>query len=206
MQDGETQSSRVPALCLAVWFAVWSVCAISPYDRMDWLLENLLTFAFVGTGIATYGRFRFSDRAYVQLTGFMILHAIGGHYTYSLVPAGDWMKDALSLERNHFDRVVHFTFGLLLLRPMRELGFRNAPNLGRWAKLYFSTAGVGLWSLLYEVIEWLVAAIVDPAAGTAYLGTQGDQWDAQKDMGLAILGAFIASLFQFSRDGKPTSE
>jgi putative membrane protein len=101
---------------------------------------------------------------------------------------------------------VHFAFGLLLLRPMRELGFRNAPDMGRWAKLYFSTAGVGLWSLGYEVLEWLVAAIVDPAAGTAYLGTQGDPWDAQKDMALAVLGAFLASAFQFNRDGRPTSE
>ncbi len=193
-------------VCLASWFVVWAICAISPYDRMDWLLENMLTFAAVGVGVGTFSRFRFSDRAYMQMTLFMILHAIGGHYTYSLVPAGDWMRDAFALDRNHFDRVVHFAFGLLLLRPMRELGFRDAPSMGRWAKLYFSTAGVGLWSLLYEVLEWLVAAIVDPAAGTAYLGTQGDPWDAQKDMSLAVLGAFIASAFQFGRDGKPTTE
>jgi putative membrane protein len=202
----EKRSLTVPAACLAVWFAVWTVCAISPNDRTDWLLENLLTFAGVGYLLATFRGFRFSDRSYVQLTVFLILHAIGGHYTYSLVPAGDWMKDALGLERNHFDRVVHFAFGLLMLRPMRELGFRNDPRLGRYAKLYFSTAGVGLWSMAYEVLEWLVAAIVDPAAGAAYLGTQGDIWDAQKDMGLALLGAFVASAFQFTRDGRFTTE
>ena len=184
---------------------MWAVCAISPNDRSDWLLENLLTFAFVGALLGTFRSFRFSDRSYVQMTVFMILHAIGGHYTYAQVPVGDWMKDAFGLSRNHFDRVVHFSFGLLLMRPMRELGFRNAPKLGNFAKLYVSTAGIGLWSMNYEILEWLVAAIVDPAAGTAYLGTQGDQWDAQKDMGLALLGAFIAALFQY-RDGKPTSE
>lgn len=206
MANAERRSTVVPVTCLGAWFAVWAICAISPLDRTDWLLENLLTFAAVGVLLATFRRFRFSDRAYVQITIFMMLHAIGGHYTYSLVPFGDWMKDAFGLARNHFDRLVHFSFGLLMLRPMREIGFRNAPNLGPWAKLYFSTAGVGLWSLAYEVIEWGVAVIVDPAAGTAYLGTQGDPWDAQKDMGLALLGAFIASAFQFSRDGRPTTE
>jgi putative membrane protein len=136
---------------------------------------------------------------------FMLLHAIGGHYTYAQVPLGDWLKDALGLSRNHFDRVVHFSFGLLLMRPMRELGFRNAPHLGRFAKLYFSVAGIGLWSMAYEILEWLVAIIVDPAAGTAYLGTQGDVWDAQKDMACALVGALVAALFQY-RDGRPTSQ
>jgi putative membrane protein len=206
MPRSDERPVTVPAACFAVWFAVWAVCAISPNDRMDWFLENLLTFAGMAYLLTTFRWFRFSDRSYVQLTAFLILHAIGGHYTYSLVPAGDWMKDALGLERNHFDRVVHFAFGLLMLRPMRELGFRNDPTLGRYARLYFSTAGVGLWSMAYEVLEWLVAAIVDPAAGTAYLGTQGDVWDAQKDMGLALLGAFVASAFQFTRDGRFTTE
>jgi putative membrane protein len=195
----------VPAVCFAAWLAVWAVCAISPNNRTDWLLENLLTFAFVGALLATFRRFRFSDRSYVQMAIFMVLHAIGGHYTYSQVPVGDWLRDALGLARNHFDRIVHFSFGLLMMRPMRELGFRNAPKLGRFAKLYFSVAGIGLWSMGYEILEWLVATIVDPSAGAAYLGTQGDEWDAQKDMGLALVGALIAALFQY-RDGRPTSE
>ena len=206
MARSREQPITVPAACLAAWFVVWAICAISPNDRRDWLLENLLTFAGVGALLATFRRFRFSDRAYVQITIFMMLHAVGGHYTYAEVPLGDWLKDALGLARNHFDRIVHFSFGLLMLRPMRELGFRNDPKLGRFAKLYFATAGVGLWSMVYEIAEWVVAAIVDPAAGAAYLGTQGDEWDAQKDMGLALVGALIASAFQFRLDGKPTTE
>ena len=198
--------STVPALCLAAWFVVWAICAIAPLSRTDWMLENLLTFATVGALLVTYRWFRFSDRSYLLITVFMMMHAVGGHYTYSEVPLGYWLKDAFGLSRNHFDRIVHFSFGLLWLRPMRELGFRNDPKLGRFAKLYFSTAGVGMWSMLYEIAEWLVAAVVDPSAGTAYLGTQGDEWDAQKDMGLALLGAFIASAFQFGRDGRPTTE
>ena len=196
---------RVPAACLAVYLPVWAICAIGPNSRADWLLENLLTFVGLAFLLFGYRRFRFSDRAYLQITAFMILHAIGGHYTYAEVPLGRWVGDALGLARNHYDRVVHFSFGLLMLRPMRELGFRGDRDLGRFGNLYFSVAGVGLWSMLYEVIEWLVAATVDPAAGTAYLGTQGDEWDAQKDMAVALLGALIAALFQYRLDGRPTS-
>jgi putative membrane protein len=166
---------------------------------MDWLLENMLTFVAVPVAVATYPRFRFSDRSYVLMTIFLILHTTGSHYTYAEVPAGFWARDAFGLSRNHYDRLVHFAFGLLMLRPMRELGFRNARGLGAFAIFYFSAAGVGLWSLLYEVLEWIVAAVADPAAGTAYLGTQGDEWDAQKDMGLAILGAMLAAAYDYRR-------
>jgi putative membrane protein len=199
------EASMVPAGCLAAWFVVWVACAISPHDRTDWLLENLLTFAALAGFLGSYRRFRFSDRAYVQITSFMILHAVGGHYSYAQVPLGDWLKDALGLARNHFDRLVHFSFGLLMVRPLRELGFRHS-QMGPIAQLYFSVAGIGLFSMGYEILEWLVAVTVDPSAGSAYLGTQGDEWDAQKDMALALLGAFIASAFQFGRDGRPTTE
>ena len=175
---------------------VWSALAIAPSYRADWVLENAPTFIGVPLAVAGYRRFRFSDRAYVQATLFLVLHSIGAHYTYSEVPLGAWMQDAFGLERNHFDRLVHFSFGLLMLRPVRELGFRPGRAPGRIALFYFSVAGVALWSLLYEVVEWAVAAVVDPAAGTAYLGTQGDAWDAEKDMALAVLGGVIAATYE----------
>ena len=175
---------------------MWIVCAIAPSDRTDWLLENGLTFVMVPPLVLGYRRFRFSDRAYVQGTIFLVLHTIGAHYTYSEVPVGHWVRDGLGLARNHYDRLVHFAFGLLMVRPVRELGFRGREP-GRFALFYFCVAGVALWSLLYEVLEWLVATIVDPAAGTAYLGTQGDQWDAEKDMGLAFVGAVIAAAYEW---------
>jgi putative membrane protein len=182
-----------------VFLVVWGICAIDPVYRADWFLESMLSFVAVPVAVVTYRWFRFSDRSYVLMTIFMVLHTIGSHYTYSEVPIGFWAKDALGLSRNHYDRVVHFSFGLLMLRPMRELGFRNARGLGAFAIFYFSAAGVGLWSLLYEILEWGVAAVADPTAGTAYLGTQGDQWDAQKDTGLAILGALLAAAYDFRR-------
>jgi putative membrane protein len=156
------------------------------------VLENLLTFVAVPLAVLGYRHLRLSDFAYIQATAFLILHTIGSHYTYSEVPLGNWARDLLHLSRNHYDRLVHFAFGLLMLRVVRELGFSHGGSPGRLAELYFSVAGVACWSMVYEVIEWLVAAVADPAAGTAYLGTQGDVWDAQKDMALAIGGALVA--------------
>lgn len=185
---------RVPAACLAVFLVVWTTLAIAPRHRADWLLENLPVLVAVPAAIVGYRRFRFSDRAYVQATIFLVLHTVGSHYTYSEVPLGDWARTAFGFSRNHYDRLVHFAFGLLMLRPIRELGFRSGREPGPVALRYFSVAAAAWWSLFYEVIEWLVAATVDPAAGTAYLGTQGDPWDAQKDMALATLGAVLAAL------------
>lgn len=171
--------------------------AIAPSYREDWLLETIPTFIGVPLAVAGYRRFRFSDRAYVQATLFLLLHSLGAHYTYSEVPLGGWMRDAFGLGRNHYDRLVHFSFGLLMLRPVRELGFRHGQEPGRVALFYFTVAGVALWSLIYEVVEWGVASVADPAAGTAYLGTQGDVWDAEKDMALALLGGVLAATYEW---------
>lgn len=190
--SGARSTHRVPATCLVVFLVVWSALAISPRYRFDWFLENIPTFVGVPAAIVGYRRFRFSDRAYVQATVFLILHTIGSHYTYSEVPLGDWAR-ILGFARNHYDRLVHFAFGLLMVRPVRELGFRRGRQAGPFSVFAFSVAGVALWSVLYEVTEWLTASVVDPQAGTAYLGTQGDPWDAEKDMALAFSGAVIGA-------------
>lgn len=185
--------SQTPRVCFAIFVIVWIVAAIRPLDRADWLLENLITFIVVPLAVFTHRRHPFSDRACVQATVFGILHTIGSHYTYSLVPAGDWVRDAFGLARNHYDRVVHFSFGLLLLRPMNEIVLRRSKGLSPAKRIYLGVSMVAFWSTTYELTEWIVAAIVDPAAGTAYLGTQGDEWDAQKDMALACGGALLAA-------------
>ncbi len=187
------RSHGLGPICLAVFLAGWVALAVAPRSRADWLLENLPTLIGVPIAVVGYRRFRFSDRAYLQATAFLLLHTIGSHYTYSEVPAGGWVRDAFQLGRNHYDRLVHFAFGLLMLRPIRELGFRPGRRVGPVAVFYFSVAGAACWSLVYEVAEWLIASIVDPAAGTAFLGTQGDPWDAEKDMALALLGALLAA-------------
>jgi putative membrane protein len=186
---------RVPVVCLVLYGAVWGALAIRPSYRADWLLENLPVFLAVPIAILAYPRWRFSDRAYIQMTLFLTLHAVGAHYTYSEVPIGSWVSSSLGGSRNHYDRFVHFAFGLLLLRPVRELAFHRMRSPGRWAVLLLSIAGIAALSVVYEVAEWLTAVVVDPRAGTAFLGTQGDPWDAQKDMVLACLGAIAAGLW-----------
>jgi putative membrane protein len=187
-------ASRVPAVCLGVFVVAWTALAIAPVDRGDWLLENLPVFAAVPFAVWLHRRAPLSDRAYVQATLFLLLHAIGSHYTYSKVPIGDWGRDALGLGRNHYDRVVHFAFGLLMFRPITEVAFRSFRGGSTLGRLYLGVAAVSVWSVTYEIVEWLVASVADPAAGIAYLGTQGDVWDAQKDLALACLGALLAGV------------
>jgi len=179
---------------LVAWYAlVWVVTAVRPLDRSDWVLENLLVVAMVAVLIGTYRAFPLSDLSYLIITVFMTLHAVGAHYTYSEVPLGFWMRDTFGFARNPFDRLVHFSFGLLMAYPIREVFLRVANTRGFWA--YYLPLDVTLaFSALYEIMEMVIATLVAPGTGDAWLGTQGDIWDAQKDMGLAALGALICMI------------
>jgi len=176
---------------LAAWYVLaWVITALRPLDRSDWVLENLLVVAMVVVLVGTYRFFPLSDLSYLLITLFMTLHAVGAHYTYAEVPLGFWIRDTFGFERNHFDRVVHFTFGLLMAYPIREVFLRVANTRGFWA--YYLPLDVTLaFSALYEITEMVIATLVAPGTGDAWLGTQGDVWDAQKDMGLAALGALL---------------
>ncbi|MER3424194.1 MAG: DUF2238 domain-containing protein, partial [Nitrospiraceae bacterium] len=173
--------------------AFWCWMAVSPVDRSDWLPENLLALLLVATLLITYRWFRFSNLSYLLITLFMTLHAVGAHYTYAQVPLGFWLKEALSLSRNHFDRVVHFAFGLLLAYPIREILVRLAGVKGFWS-YYLPVSATLALSGFFEILESWVAQLVNPELGAAYLGTQGDEWDAQKDMTTAFAGALTATL------------
>jgi putative membrane protein len=184
------------------YLAWWIVLAIAPYNRQDWLLENLLVFASAGVLIGTYRRFAFSDLSYLLLAVFFTLHTVGAHYTYSEVPLGHWIKDQFGLSRNHFDRVIHFSFGLLVGYPLRELLCRRAGLRGLWSYV-LPLAVVMAFSEFFEILEALTATVVSPELGAAYLGTQGDIWDAQKDSALAALGGLIcvSAIAAFRRKG-----
>jgi putative membrane protein len=173
-----------------VYALIWLALAISPLDRSDWLLENLLVFGFVGLLVATFQRFQFSNFSYFLFLLFLVLHSYGAHYTYAKTPFGFWLRDTFDLPRNPYDRIVHFAFGLLLVFPLRELA-QNALHLRRyWSYLIPFLCLLGM-SAGYEQIEAWVARIVSPELGAAYLGTQGDEWDAQKDMDRAMYGALL---------------
>lgn len=172
---------------------VWVWAAINPLFPHDWLLENYLVFISVPLILLSARYFKLSDTSYGLITLFMILHVIGSHYTYAEVPFGDTLQMWFDADRNMYDRLVHFSFGLLLAYPIHEMFLKVARAKGFWS--YFLPIDLTLsFSALYEIIEWFTARNVDPAAGLAFLGSQGDIWDAQKDMGLAGLGALVAML------------
>jgi len=184
-----------PLAALAVW------AASSPLDRKDWLLESVLSVLAIALLGATYRRFPLSRVSYALIFLFLCLHTVGSHYTYALVPYDAWARslaggslDALlGWERNNYDRVVHFSYGLLLAYPIREVVLRVGDMRGFWG--YFLPLDVTMsTSMLYELVEWAVAEVFGGELGMAYLGTQGDVWDAHKDMGLASLGACVAML------------
>ncbi len=177
-------------LC-AAYGVFWTLAAVSPVDRQTWLLENLLVFAVIGALVLTHRRFVFSNLAYALIFAFLTLHAIGAHYTYSAVPLGDWLRDQVDLSRNHYDRGVHFAFGFLLAYPLREMTLRRVHAHRLWAFTLPVLATLAL-SSSYEIIEWLAARSVDPEIGMAHVGAQGDMWDGQKDMSLALVGSIAA--------------
>jgi putative membrane protein len=185
------------ATLLLLFAAWWALLAWKPWYRDDWLVENLLTVAFVGLLIATRDRFRLSKLSYTLIAIFLALHTLGSHYTYAKVPYEAWSArlgfslDALfGFDRNQYDRLVHFLFGLLLVYPAREVFVRVVAVRGFWS--YWLPVDVVMsFSMLYELVEWAVAEVLGGDLGAAYLGTQGDIWDAQKDMSLASLGALL---------------
>jgi putative membrane protein len=178
-------------ILLAVFAVVWTWAAIAPLDRGAWVLENLLVVVFVPLFLVAARYFRLSDLSYGLVTLFAVLHVVGSHYTYAEVPFGFTLQRWLGADRNMYDRLVHFTFGLLLALPIREILIVLADFRGFWS--YYLPLDLTLsLSAVYEILEWVAVQVAEPGAGLAFLGTQGDEWDTQKDMALAASGALIA--------------
>lgn len=193
MNEKPFRERRLLQVLCAGYVVIWIIAAIDPVKRSDWLLENLLVFISAPTLIFTYKRLPLSDSAYVLFFLFLVMHATGAHYTYAEVPLGYWLKEMFHLERNHFDRIVHFSFGVMAY-PIQEVLILVTKVRGFWA-LLLPAAVIVSFSGFFEIIEAVIATLVNPELGAAYLGLQGDVWDAQKDMALAILGAALAMWF-----------
>lgn len=183
---------------LALLILLWLPLAVDPFDREDWLLENVLLALALVLLVSTYRRFPLSRVSYTLIFLFLCLHTVGAHYTYAEVPydeawralTGRSFNELVGWQRNNFDRVVHFSYGLLLAYPVREMFLRVAGVRGFWG--YFLPLDLTMsTSMLYELVEWAAAELFGGDLGIAYLGTQGDVWDAQKDMALASLGALL---------------
>ncbi|MDH5426834.1 MAG: DUF2238 domain-containing protein [Nitrospirota bacterium] len=191
----------VPILA-GLFLAEWIVLAIHPLHRHDWILENVLLFLVVPILALTYPRFPFSKISYTLLFLFGCLHVVGAHYTYAEVPYDSWwisltgrsLNEQLGWQRNNFDRLVHFSYGLLLAYPIREVYLRIAGVRGFWGYA-LPLSFIMSTSMIFELIEWGAATVFGSDLGMAYLGTQGDVWDAHKDMGLASIGAVMAMIF-----------
>lgn len=176
----------------AVFLLVWISSLVGTTDYANWLLENTLTVLFVFFMILSYRKYQFSDLSYLLICVYLCLHVYGSKYTYAENPLGYWLKDTFSASRNNYDRIVHFSFGFLLAYPMREMFLKwlKYPSWVAWVLPIEITLSV---SAFYELIEWAVADVFFKAQGDSYLGTQGDIWDAQKDIFVAFCGAIIAT-------------
>jgi len=197
---------RYPLVLLVLFCSIFAGLAIAPAYRQDWLLENLLVLVAVPSLVLSYRRLRFSNFAYTCLFLFFVLHEIGAHYTYSEVPWQEWLATMTGGDsgagamagRNHFDRLVHFSYGLLVMPAAWELLQARAAPRGIWRYL-LPVLFLVSHSVIYELIEWGAAIVFGGDLGAAYLGTQGDEWDAQKDMALAALGAVTGLLLVVAR-------
>lgn len=193
-------STRLALALLATFLAISIVLAIEPATRADWLLENVITALALAWLIASYRRLPLSNVACVLLFVFGVLHEVGAHYQYSEVPYDHWfstlsgghsLNAILGFERNQYDRLVHFLYGLLITPVAAEVIAARVRLRGFWLFVLPVTFMMS-HALIYELVEWLAASVFAEDVGQAYLGTQGDVWDAQKDMFLATVGSLIA--------------
>ena len=177
---------------IVVFLAVWISSLIGTTDVSNWMLENTLVFGFLGFLLITSRKYQFSDLSFLLICIYLCLHVYGSKYTYAENPLGFWLQDQFDWSRNHYDRIVHFSFGFLLAYPMREM-FLKWLKYPRWVAWLLPIELTLSVSAFYELIEWAVADLFFTAHGDSYLGTQGDIWDAQKDIFLAFCGAIIAT-------------
>lgn len=190
---------------LAAFFtavAVWS--GTNPADRAVWYAEVIPIFAVFGALLFTYRRFRFSNLAYLLMSLWLLMHLVGAHYTFAEVPF-EWgnrlLTPLLGEDRNHYDRFAHYIIGFYSF-PMAEWLLRSR-KCGIGTAFFFSLCFIMSVAAAYEIIEWQYAVIEGGDAGIEFLGSQGDIWDAQKDMLADTLGAVTALvLYLFARPDK----
>ena len=193
---------KFPHYLLLTYLILFAILAINPYDRTTWIVENLPIVLIVLILALTYKKFQFSNTSYIMMAFLIFFHTIGGHYTFERVPF-DFITNIFHFSRNHFDRMAHFTVGFYAY-PIAEILYRKKLVKSKWVLFLFPIFAIFTVAATYEIIEWIYAALSNPAAGAAFLGSQGDIWDAQKDMLADGLGAIFATLFFFIKK-KPIS-
>ena len=184
-------SRREPLVLLVLALVALVVSGIGPKDRLTWLLEVAPVLIGAPILVASAKRFPLTPLLYRLLFFHALVLMLGGHYTYAEVPLGEWAKEAFGFARNHYDRLGHVAQGFVPAILAREILLRSSPlRPGGWLRLFVTSICLA-FSALYELIEWATALLSGEAA-TAFLGTQGDIWDTQWDMYLALCGALLA--------------
>lgn len=191
------QSRTEPLVLLTVALAATALSGIGPYERGTWLLEVGPVLVGAPILVLTKRRFPMTMLVYRLLCVHALILVLGGHYTYARVPLGNWVQDLFDLSRNHYDRLGHFVQGFVPAILTREILLRTSPlRPGKWLAVLVVSVCLA-FSALYELMEWW-AAVIGGDSAESFLGTQGDVWDSQWDMFLALLGA-ITSLLLLSR-------
>lgn len=193
------EKSNVLWWLVGVYGVLFTLLAFNPVERGTWFAENLTVWVILGTILLLYRwGVRFSSAAYVLMFVLIYLHTIGGHYTFALVPFG-WVTETFHFARNHFDRVAHFSVGFYAF-AIAEWLYTRKLVANKFLLFTYPVFVIATIAMAYELVEWVYAASAAPEAGAAYLGSQGDIWDAQKDMLADTLGALCATaVFFFAR-------
>lgn len=182
-------------LCIAM-LAVIVIAGIHPDKVFDYFLENVTAFVFLGALAATYRILPFSELSYLLIFVYLSMHEFGAHYKYSDVPLGEWIKPLLHTQRNMYDRILHFSFGLMIGYPLQEMFIRKAKVVRQWRYVLPVEAIMAL-SAVYEIAEAGAAMILTPERGEEFVGMQGDMWDSQEDMLMAGIGAVVCMVLLF---------
>ena len=186
----QVPSQRELLTLMSIYLIGFAALAVNPHDRADWALENLFPISqLIAVGIC-YRYYKFTRLSYYLIFFYLFVQSWGGHFTYAEAAPFNWLRDQFHLSRNHYDRAAHFMLGFLLAVPIKEILMQFVTASRRW--MNFLTAAIVLAiGAFYELIEWWVAVLATPNLGDKFLGTQGDIWDTQWDMFLALIGAVI---------------
>jgi putative membrane protein len=186
----QVPSQRELLTLMSIYLIGFAALAVNPHDRADWALENLFPISQLIAVAICYRYYKFTRLSYYLIFFYLFVQSWGGHFTYAEAAPFNWLRDQFHLSRNHYDRVAHFMLGFLLAVPIKEILMQFVTASRRW--MNFLTAAIVLAiGAFYELIEWWVAVLATPNLGDKFLGTQGDIWDTQWDMFLALIGAVI---------------
>jgi putative membrane protein len=185
-----------------VFVLFWLALAINPVHPGIWAMENLLVAVIFPVVLWLDSKYNFNNGTYLILTAFVILHLFGAHFTYEKMSYFTWFSEWQGWQRNYYDQVIHFLFGLMVFVPFFEIFYHQ--GISRNLSYLIAFLFIGAISAWYEVIEWLAMVIFCREQDCVQFITQGDVWDAQKDMAYAFIGTVIALLLHrfLSRDGR----